>query len=106
MAKDEAPQRPIAELFAVLVDWVLATGQEKVNLLPGLWHGETDDWAVRLNGHTEQCEDVSPMTFELRHKTAMLGLAIVSPFDGIIIGPDEQELIEYFRSAAASLRSH
>lgn len=98
--------RPISELFTVLADWVVASGQERVDELPGLWHGETADWRVRLNGHMDTREDLSPMTFELTHKTAFIGMAFVSPFGGIVVGPSEAELIDHFRGEASRLREN
>lgn len=86
--------------FATLVDWVLSTGQERVDLLPDLWHGETDQWRVTLNGsRTETRDDLPPMTFRLIHKTALIGVAVINPFGGAVAGVTEEELIEHFEAA-------
>lgn len=91
----------ISELFAVLVDWVLSTGAENVGALPGLWTGETDQWSVECNGSTkEEREGIPPLTFKLTHKTALIGIALVNPSGGVVVGPSEGELLEHFRAAA------
>lgn len=93
--------RQITELFAVLVDWALSAGAENVGALPGLWTGETDQWAVECNGSTtEDRQDIPPMTFRLTHKTALIGVALVNPFGGVVAGPSEGELLDHFRAAA------
>ncbi len=91
--------RPVTELFVALVDWVLSTGARNLDQIPGLWSGETEDWLVRCNAHRQEVDGMEPMTFELRHKTAFFGMAIVTPFDGALVGPTEDELIGHFRAA-------
>lgn len=92
--------RPLSELFVTLTDWVISTGAEHLDRLPGLWHGETDEWTVRVNGHMHEVEGVAPVTFELTHKIYFTGLAIVSPYDGALIGISEDGLIAHFKAAA------
>lgn len=89
----------ISELFSVLVDWVVSHGGEMPGKLPGLWRGETEDWTVACNGSPkEEREGVPPASFLLQHKTALLGMAIVNPFGGVVTGPTEGELIEHFKA--------
>ena len=86
----------ISELFAVLVDWAISKGAERVDLLPGLWTGETDDWLVEMNGQKTEVEGIPPVTFKLTHKV-FLSIALISPFDGALVGASEVELIEHFK---------
>lgn len=90
--------RPISELFVTLVQWAIARGADNIRALPGVWHGETDEWEVRLNGHPREIDDVPPFGYFLVHKTALCGIARGTAFDGHVIGPSEDALIDHFRS--------
>jgi hypothetical protein len=92
--------RPMSELFAVLVDWSISKGAEMVDRLPGLWTGETAEWLVELNGQKTELEGIPPLTFKLTHKAYFLRMALVGPYGGALVGPSEDELIEYFRAEA------
>lgn len=90
-------ERPISELFCMIMDWAISNGADRVDLLPGLWTGETADWLVELNGHETEVEDIPPFTFKLTHKVYFLGIALISPFGGALVGASEGELIEHFK---------
>jgi hypothetical protein len=88
----------ISLLFATVVQWAVARGAERIDTLPGLWTGETDDWLVKLNGHSHEIEDTPPFGYLLQHKTALAGLAIGGAIFGHVIGPSEDDLIAHFRA--------
>jgi hypothetical protein len=87
---------PITQLFATVVQWAIAQGADNIKALPGVWHGETDDWTVKLNGHPREIDDVPPYGYLITHKTALCGLAIGNAAGGCVMGPSEDDLIAYF----------
>ncbi len=83
-------------LFYTIIRWAEAQGATNVKALPGCWHGETDEWTVRINGHSHEVEDVPPFSAVVMHKTALLGIAVLNIAGGCITGPTEDELISHF----------
>lgn len=96
----------VAPLFAVLAAWAVGQGAEGANRQPGLWHGETEDWDVKMNPHEETIEGVDPFTWQCTHKTAFLAIAVVGVTGGCIIGPTEEEVIEHFRARTVERAAH
>ena len=89
----------ISELFSVLVGWVVSHGGDMPGNMPAVWRGETEDWSVACNGSAkEEREDIPPLSFLLEHKTALVVMAIVNPFGGVVTGTEESDLIEHFKS--------
>jgi hypothetical protein len=91
----------ISMLFVTVVQWAVSQGAERIDTLPGLWAGETDEWLVKLNGHRHEIDDTPPLGYLLQHKTALAGMAIGGAPSGAIIGPSEDDLIAHFRAAIA-----
>lgn len=97
---------PISELFAEIIDWAAANGAADLPSHPGIWSGETDQWKVDINGHSEEIDGLPFAHARLTHKR-YLQLGILSPFGGCIGGgASEGDLIEHFRSARTSGGSH
>lgn len=97
---DSEPRMTVA--FAVLAEWAIGEGAAQITAKPGVWTGETDEWCVTCNPHRVEMDDVPPVTFQLIHKTALVGIALISPFCGHVAGPTEAELIAHFRDRTRS----
>lgn len=87
----------MSEAFAAVIDWALRHDATDIRKLPGLWRGETDQWKVAINGHSEETEGVPPYSMQLEHKT-YFQFAVISPNGGAIAG-DEADLIDHFKNA-------
>lgn len=93
---------PIGELTAAVVEWAVANGAADIGNVPGLWRGETDEWKVEANGHEEDIDGLSFGNIRLTHK-ALLAVAILTPFGGVIGGGyPEDKLIDHFVSARSA----
>ncbi len=85
----------MSEAWIEVMSWVMAQGVERINELPGLWTGETDQWKVSVNGHSEEVDGVPPYGIQLEHKT-YVQIAVIQPNGGSIIG-SEDALIDHFK---------
>ncbi len=85
------------EAFAVIVEWGVSQGAVRIDQLPGLWRGATDEWDVAINGHLTEIDGVPPFHALVVHKTAFAHLAMVAPNGGSLVGWTEDELIQHFR---------
>ncbi len=86
----------MSEAWAEVMKWVMAQGAERINELPGLWTGETDEWKVSVNGHREEVEGVPPYGVQLEHKV-FFQVAVIQPNGGAICG-SEDAVIEHFKN--------
>lgn len=93
-------ERPISELYAVIAEWAIGLGADRLDELPGLWNGETDKWRVDINGHDKEVDGLGFAHMRLQHKK-YFQIAVLSPFDGQIGGgAHEDDMIEHFRTAS------
>ena len=86
----------VSILFAKIVRWAVEQGADNIQNLPGVWSGETDKWAVKINGHDHEIDDVPQFSILLEHKTAFMTMAIVSVNGGHVIGATEDDLTAHF----------
>lgn len=94
-----AEDAPMSELYAAVVEWATALGATRIQDLPGLWSGETDEWEVGINGHYEMVDGLAFGQMRLRNKK-YLQIAILDPFGGAIGGGgSEDDMIAHFREA-------
>ncbi len=87
----------ISEAYAAVVKWAIDRGAESIGELPGLWHGETDEWKVSISGHREEVEGVPAYGIRLEHKT-YLSFAIIQPNGGAVTGASENDIIDHFKT--------
>jgi hypothetical protein len=95
----------VCALFAAVVNWAVANGAERVDLLPGIWRSETDEWKVSLNPHRHKIDDLMPGEMVLEHKTRFAALASIRINGGVITGMPENEIIAHFEAAAQAARA-
>lgn len=93
----------IPELYATVVDWILAAGAQNLNETPGLWTGQTAEWLVQVNPHNARTDDFDPFEMRLTHHRLFGALAVLDPRGGSIIGPSEAELIAHFTAETERL---
>lgn len=87
----------IMEAFVTICDWAVSQGAMKIDTLPGLWRGATDEWDVAINGHKTEIDEVPPFHIVASHKTHFARLAVIAPDGGSIAGCTEDAMIQHFR---------
>jgi hypothetical protein len=93
--------RPMSELFTEVICWASTQGARDLPSHDGLWHGSTDEWDVSINGHSEEVDDVPPMSVKLTHRR-MMSVALVNPYGGIVAAGNEIDMIDHFREQASA----
>lgn len=96
MSADQGPR--VSALFATVVSWAVAAGAKRIDLLPGVWRGETDEWKVAVNPHKHEIDGILPGQMVLEHKTYM-AFAALGLNGGAITGASEPEIIAHFNAA-------
>jgi len=86
----------MSELWAEILKWVAKHEPGVLSETPGLWHGETPEWKVSVNGHDFVIDYLPPFHVLLSHKT-YLQLGVIGPHEGVIGGgASESEVIAHF----------
>ncbi len=97
--------RPVSELFSVVVEWALRHGGEGAHARPGCWQKDTEATnglfalSVTLNPHMEQEGDIPPVTakIEPQDKMGPIAICLAHPYGGSVIGFNEDALIQHFK---------
>lgn len=97
-------QRPISELFALVVEWATLQGAERVGELSGCWEGKTSEFDVTFNGHREAIDGVPPFSARLVSRE-YLHFAVLGPFDGCVGSCREIDVINHFKSEISGLKA-
>lgn len=97
----EKMNQQVGELFFEIVEWAKASGADNIKDLPGCWEGDTGEYKVKINGHSEEVEAIPPYHACLMHNG--WPVAIVGPAGGTVIpfnGSEDQELdfINHFKN--------
>ncbi|MEQ1938595.1 hypothetical protein ABMA46_10095 [Mesorhizobium sp. CN5-321] len=92
------PDTPVSVLFAEVLQWAEANGAPGFPPPDGLWRGETDEWKVEFNLNFQEYAGLPYACARLINKRYPYR-AILSPFDGCVIGADEDNMIAHFRGA-------
>lgn len=96
MSQEQEPR--VSALFATVVGWAVAAGAKRIDLLPGVWRGETDEWKVAVNPHKHELDGIPPGGMVLQHKK-YLAFAALGLNGGAITGALEPEIIAHFNAA-------
>lgn len=94
---------PIGMAFMRAVELAEALGVSKINQLDGCWtHAVDDHWWIAMNGHSDDQPASSPAgmsadvpctvpPFSMYVERRGMAAAIVDPFGGSMIGPEDTE---------------
>jgi len=75
----------VSEAFALICELGTARGYKNLHKTEGCWKQDIDDnWRVRLNPHSEKCEELSPFSCEVQYNEFPVG--VVAPYGGCLIG--------------------
>ena len=100
--------RPISELFSVMVDWMKSIGVTDASKCEQPWRGELKTakgyvLKVALNASKDPVPN-GGLTLDPYHASIIsddiIAIAIISPYGGACGGVDENYLIETFKAAS------
>lgn len=105
-------ESPIAEAFALAVDYALTQGAENINELPGCWEADVDEhWWIAINGHKEPAQSSKGVEVAPFHWYVMLNdwpAGVIHPYGGEVIGGvsnNEDAFIEALQAAIAKFHA-
>ncbi|WP_437881043.1 hypothetical protein [Pseudomonas sp. LRF_L74] len=83
------------------------TGVSSIRDLPGCWEHQVEDWNLSFNGHDNAVansngDPVPALSVWVSHRTLIV-CGCISPFDGMIIGSSENDLITALEKAITEL---
>lgn len=91
----------ICEVFVTVGAWIHSQTGQPLTALKGkgkIWQGDSGDWRVRFNPERAHIENVPPLMMLIEHKRLFLTMCFADLKEGLVIGCDEQEILEHFRS--------
>lgn len=92
----------LSTLWATVMQWVASLDPGRLDLLEGLWKGETPDWIVEVNGHDRAIGNLDPYHVRMEHKRRLV-IAVFGPRGGLIGGGmSEEEAQRSFEALLAS----
>lgn len=97
--------KQFSTLWTTVMKWVATHKPDRLDLLDGLWKGETEDWVVAVNGHDREIEGLAPFHVRLDHRKYLV-TAVFGPHGGLIGGGMSEEEAQRSFDALLDGRSH